>query len=61
MELNDYLKSNCRSWEYDCDNYNDTITLANHLQTIFPDLSFDYVYEKAKHWTGFNDESDDNL
>jgi hypothetical protein len=54
-ELRDYLKSNCRSWEYDSDNYDDTVSLTNHLQQRFSDLSFDEIFNIAKDWTGYEE------
>jgi len=54
-ELRDYLKSNCRSWEYDSDNYDDTVSLTNHLQQRFSDLSFDEIFSIAKDWTGYEE------
>jgi len=54
-ELRDYLKSDCRSWEYDCDNYDDTVSLTNHLQQRFSDLSFDEIFNIAKDWTGYEE------
>ena len=58
-EANDYLKSNCRSWEHDCDNYEDTLTLANHLQEKFPILSQDRAFMIACNWTGFEQKDID--
>jgi|LakMenE18May11ns_1017448.scaffolds.fasta_scaffold9773340_3 hypothetical protein len=54
-ELRDYLKSSCRSWEYDSDNYDDTVSLTNHLQQRFPNLSFDEIFNVAKDWTGYQE------
>lgn len=55
-ELSDYLKSNCRSWENDCDNEEDTLALAAQLSVKFPDMPYDKIYEISKNWTGY--ESD---
>jgi hypothetical protein len=55
MELNDYLKSNCRSWEYDADNYEDTLTLTSHLHQRYPQISFDELFQRASHWTGYEE------
>lgn len=52
-ELRDYLKASCRSWENDCDNYDDTVELTNHLQQRFSKLSFDDIFSIAKDWTGY--------
>ena len=60
-ELKDYLKSNCRSWENDCDNYDDTVSLTNHLQEKYPNLSFDEIFDIAKDWTGFEELNIENL
>jgi hypothetical protein len=54
-ELRDYLKSNCRNWEYDSDNYDDTVSLTNYLQQRFSDLSFDEIFNIAKDWTGYEE------
>jgi len=58
-ELSDYLKSNCRSWEYDADNEDDTMKLANHLKEKFPDLNFDRIYSIASDWTGYEPKEAD--
>lgn len=62
-EMQDYLKASCRSWEQDCDNYDDTITLTGHLQQRFPNLSFDDIFQVAKDWTGYeeNQEEDEEV
>lgn len=52
-ELSDYLKSDCRSWEYDADNYDDTMKLANHLKQKFPKLDSDEIEKIAADWTGY--------
>lgn len=53
--VSDYLKSNCRSWEMDCDNEEDTNTLAHHLVGVFEDLSVEKAFEIAKDWTGYEE------
>lgn len=62
-QASDYLKSNCRSWEYDCDNYEDTNTLAHHLQDKFPNIDSDKAFRIAADWTGYerSDEDFDQL
>lgn len=55
MEISDDLKSNFRSWETDCDNAEDTQSLANILSCRYPEMSSDKIYEIAKDWTGFNE------
>ena len=54
-ELSDYLKANCRSWEQDCDNAEDTNSLANDLSNRFPNIPFNDVYQAAKDWTGYEE------
>lgn len=56
--LSDYLKSNCRSWEIDCDNLEDTQTLANHLQAVFPDITPEKAFQEAQDWTGYEPEEE---
>ena len=58
-ELRDYLASSCRDWQIDSYNYDDTITLTNHLQDRFPSLSFDVIYNIAKHWTGYEEPEEE--
>ena len=53
MELLDYLKSNCRSWEVDCDTQQDAEQLASHLQDKFPKINPDEIYQAACDWVGF--------
>lgn len=60
VEMMDYLKASCRSWEYDCDNEDDTLELANHLSNKFPEIPFDDIYTAAKNWTGYEDEGEDS-
>ena len=55
-ELQDYLKASCRSWEYDCNTFEDVITLFHILSNRFPDLPIDNIIDIVKHWVGFNDE-----
>lgn len=55
-ELSDYLKANCRSWEYDCDNEQDTLALASHLSQSFPEIPYHEIYETSKNWTGYEPE-----
>lgn len=57
-EIGDYLKSNCRSWEYDSDNLDDTNTLANHLVQKF-NVSEEEAFNIAKDWTGYEEETED--
>ena len=57
IELSDYLKSNCRSWEQDCDNEEDTNLLTYHLQSKFPDIDYQIIYEQAKNWTGYESDT----
>ena len=59
-EIRDYLKSNCRSWEYDCDNYDDTVSLTNHIHDKYPELTFEEIFDVVKDWTGY-EEKDDNF
>jgi len=56
--LRDYLKSNCRSWEYDSDNHDDTMELVSTLQQRFPKIKFDDIFAIAKHWTGYEGDID---
>jgi len=53
-EMSDYLKSNCRSWEQDCNNEDDTLQLAHHLKSKF-NVSIDEAFNAAAHWTGFDE------
>lgn len=57
MEALDYLKSNCRSWEYDCDNADDTYRLASHLHNKFPNIPFAELYQMAVDWTGYDNKN----
>ena len=59
VDISDYLKSSCRSWEYDCDNYDDTTSLANKLKDKFPNLSYDYIFNIAKDWTGYEEKEEE--
>lgn len=59
-KVGDYLKSNCRSWEQDCDNEQDTRELANHLTSKFPTLTSEEAWEVSKHWTGFEEEMNES-
>jgi len=55
MEILDYLKSNCRSWEDFCDNEEDTLTLAHHLSHKCK-KDFETCYLAAAHWTGYDNK-----
>ena len=59
IELSDYLKSSCRSWEQDCDNEKDTLSLANFLQERFEYLPFDKILQAAKDWTGYKEPEEE--
>ncbi len=55
VELSDELKSNFRSWEYDCDTERMTIKLATILKQRHPAATYELCYEFAKDWTGYDD------
>ncbi len=57
-EIRDDLCANFRSWEYDCDNFKDTNTLAHELMDRHS-ISFDEAFDIAKHWTGYDEEKTD--
>jgi len=63
MNILDYLKSNCRSWEEDCDNEEDAHSLASHLQGKFPGIEYSKLLQIASDWVGYepNDEDDERL
>ena len=55
--ISDDLKSNFRSWEYDCDNEADTSKLINNLHERHPDIPIDIITELAGDWTGYSGEN----
>ena len=52
IDVSDDLKSNYREWEYDHDNFDDTMDLANQLSSRHH-LDSDEAFEVAADWTGF--------
>ena len=57
VDISDDLKANFRSWEIDCDNEEDTKTLAYELMSRHHIL-FKEAYDWACHWTGYEPESE---
>lgn len=53
--ISDDLKANYRSWQHDCDNNEDTKTLANQLEESHPETDAKEIWEIAKDWTGYDE------
>jgi hypothetical protein len=51
----DDLKANFRSYEYDCDNADDTNILINELCTRHPEVRESEVREIAAEWTRYSE------
>jgi len=60
-DINDDLKSNFRSWEYDHDNYEDTDKLSRMLAHRHPDMNMDEIWNIACDWTGFDDSQNESF
>lgn len=53
IDIYDDLKANCRSWESDCDNEQDAMTLACYLYSRHPDVSLKECQRIANAWVGY--------
>lgn len=59
IDIYDDLRANFRSWEVDCDNNIDAISLAGILYQRHPQIQLSEVQRIADEWVGFEREDED--
>jgi hypothetical protein len=56
VDIYDDLRANFRSWEIDCDNAEDAMTLAVTLAQRHPNVSYSECERIAQEWVGYEPE-----